>query len=90
LSRWRGKLFVTVTNVDSGESIDLNISGPARISELGERYEGRGLFLLFPEDVGGSGLVLTTGRVDVVRAEDGFVTNFSDKGNSVDICAALA
>jgi hypothetical protein len=36
-----GKLFVAVTNVDSGESIDLNISGPARISELGERYAGR-------------------------------------------------
>jgi hypothetical protein len=86
-----GKLFVRLTNLDDpSNSLDLNISGPAHISELGERYAGRGLFLLFPEDVGGPGLVLTTGRVDVVRGEDGFVTNFSVKGNSVDICAALA
>jgi hypothetical protein len=86
-----GKLFVRLTNLDDpSNSLTLNISGPAHISELGERYAGRGLFLLFPEDVGGPGLVLTTGRVDVVRGEDGFVTNFSVKGNSVDICAALA
>jgi len=83
-----GKLFVRLTHGDN--SLTLNISGPAHISDLGERYAGRGLFLLFPEDVGGPGLVLTTGRVDVVRAEDGFVTNFSVKGNTVDICAALA
>jgi hypothetical protein len=86
-----GKLFVRLTNLDDpSNSLTLNISGPAHISELSERYAGRGLFLLFPEDVGGPGLVLTTGRVDVVRAEDGFVTNFSVKGNTVDICAALA
>jgi hypothetical protein len=86
-----GKLFVRLTNLDDPtNSLDLNISGPTYISELGERYAGRGLFLLFPEDVGGPGLILTTGRVDVVRGEDGFVTNFSVKGNSVDICAALA
>jgi hypothetical protein len=86
-----GKLFVRLANLDDpSNSLDLNISGPAHISELGERYAGRGLFLLFPEDVGGPGLVLTTGRVDVVRGEDGFVTNFSVKGNSIDICAALA
>jgi hypothetical protein len=83
-----GKLFVRLTNGDN--SLTLNISGPAHISDLGERYAGRGLFLLFPEDVGGPGLILTTGRVDVVRGEDGFITNFSVKGNSVDICAALA
>ena len=86
-----GKLFVRLTNLDDpSNSLTLNISGPAHISELSERYAGRGLFLLFPEDVGGPGLLLTTGRVDVVRAEDGFVTNFSVKGNTVDICAALA
>jgi len=28
--------------------------------------------------------------VDVVRGEDGFVTNFRVKGNTVDLCAALA
>jgi hypothetical protein len=86
-----GKLFVRLTNLDHpSNSLNLNISGPAQISPLSERYAGRGLILLFPEDVGGPGLVLTTGRVDVVRGEDGFATNFSVKGNTVDLCAALA
>jgi hypothetical protein len=86
-----GKLFVRLTNLDDpSNSLTLNISGPAHISETSERSGGRGLFLLFPEDVGGPGLILTTGRVDVVRGEDGFITNLSVKGNSVNICAALA
>lgn len=86
-----GKLFVRLTNLDDpSNSLTLNISGPAHISPLSERIAGRGLFLLFPEDVGGPGLILTTGRVDVVRGEDGFITNLSVKGTSVDICAALA
>ena len=86
-----GKLFVRLTNLDDpSNSLTLNISGPAHISELSERSGGRGLYLLFPEDVGGPGLILTTGRVDVVRGEDGFITNLRVKGNSVDICAALA
>jgi hypothetical protein len=85
-----GKLFVRITNLDTGESLDVNVSGPAHITLVSERSAGRGIFLLFPQDVGGPGLILTTGRVDVVRGEDGFITNLTVKGTSVDVCAALA
>jgi hypothetical protein len=86
-----GKLFVRLTNVDEPSNVlDLNISGPAHITPLTERSAGRGLFVLFPEDVGGPGLVLTTGRVDIVRGEDGFFTDFTVRGTTVDVCAALA
>jgi hypothetical protein len=85
-----GKLFVRVTNTDSGESLDLNISGPGLLSPDSERSGGRGLFILFPEDEGGPGLVVTTGRVDVVRGEDGFIDDLTVRGKSVDVCAALA
>jgi hypothetical protein len=84
-----GKLFARITNLDTDESLDVNISGPAHITLVSERSSGRGIFLLFPEDVGGPGLVLTTGRVDVVRGEDGFITNLSVKGTTLDVCAAL-
>ena len=84
-----GKLFVRITNLDTGTSMDVNISGPAHVTPTSERNLGRGIFLLFPEDAGGPGLVLNTGRVDVIRGEDGFVTNYTVRGTSVDVCAAL-
>ena len=86
-----GKLFVRLTNLDdTTNSLDLNISGPTFISPVEERGAGRGLVLLFPEDSGGPGIVLATGRVDFVRGEDGFITNLSVRGRTVDICATLA
>jgi hypothetical protein len=85
-----GKLFVTVTNMDSGESLELNISGPAVISPDSERILGRALLFLFPEDVDGPGLILTTGRVDIIRGEDGFIDDLSVRGQTVDVCAELA
>jgi hypothetical protein len=85
-----GKLFATVTNMNSGESLELNISGPAVITADSERIFGRGLFFLFPEDAGGPGLILTTGRVDVIRAADGSVDELTVRGQRVDVCAELA
>ena len=85
-----GKLFVRITNLDSGESIDVNISGPANVTPTTERNMGRGILLLFPEDAGGPGLFLNTGRLDIIRGEDGFITNYTVRGTSVDLCAALS
>ena len=85
-----GKLFVRITNLDSGESIDVNISGPASVTPTSERNMGRGILLLFPEDAGGPGLFLNTGRLDIIRGEDGFITNYTVRGTSVDVCAALS
>jgi hypothetical protein len=85
-----GKLFVRITNLVSGESLDANVSGPAHITLLSERGAGRGIFFLFPEDAGGPGIILGTGRVDVVRGEDGFITDLDIRGTTFDVCAALA
>jgi hypothetical protein len=84
-----GKLFTRLTNLETGESLDLNISGPATISQT-EVLRGRGLLILFPEDAGGPGLLLTTGRVELIRGEDGFIVGMSTSGRTVDVCAALA
>ena len=85
-----GKLFARITNLDTGQSIDVNISGPAHITPFSERSMGRGILLLFPQDATGPGLLLLTGRLDIVRGEDGFITSYDNRGTSVDVCAALA
>jgi hypothetical protein len=67
----------------------LNVSGPVTVTET-EVIRGRGLLILFPEDAGGPGLLLTTGRVVLVRGDDGFIANATSRGRTVDVCAALA
>jgi hypothetical protein len=84
-----GKLFVLLTNVETSASLELNVSGPVTVTET-EVIRGRGLLILFPEDTGGPGLVLTSGRVVLVRGEDGFIANATTKGRTVDVCEALA
>jgi hypothetical protein len=84
-----GKFFVRLTNTSTGQSLDLNISGPAILAPV-ERYFGRSIILLFPTDASGPGLVLTTGRTDIIRAEDGSIVQFDPRGRTVDVCAALA
>jgi hypothetical protein len=85
-----GKLFVRLTNLDDPDQVlDLNISGPGLIAPE-ERVFGRGLYLAFPQDARGPGLFLTTGRVDIIRAESGFIENFTVRGRFVDLCAVLA
>ena len=49
-----------------------------------------GIFLLFPQDAGGSALILVTGRTDTVRGEDGFITRLTVRGTTLNVCAALA
>jgi hypothetical protein len=86
-----GKLFVRATNVDDPDQVvELNVSGPGFVSPVSERGAGRGLLLLRPGEAGGPGLLLVTGRVDIVRAEDGFISNLTVRGSTVDVCALLA
>lgn len=85
-----GKLFVRLTNADKPtKSISVNISGAAHITTV-ERSTGHNLFFLFPFDVGGPAMLLTTGRVDIVRAEDGSIVEFTTRAPTKDVCAALA
>ena len=85
-----GKLFVRLTNADKPtKSLSVNISGAAHITTV-ERSTGHNLFFLFPFDVGGPAMLLTTGRVDIVRAEDGSIVEFTTRAPTKDVCAALA
>jgi len=86
-----GKIFVRLTNLDKPtKSLSLNISGPALVTPSSEQLFGRGLIILFPFDAGGPTMLLTTGRVDIVRAEDGSIIEFTTRAPTKDVCAALA
>lgn len=85
-----GPLKVRVTDLQTGESLDLNISGPGRILEDGETMILTGRWLNIVPDLG---LVwLTTGTVVVaIDPETGFIVSFiSTAGQVEDICEALA
>ena len=86
-----GKLFARLTNLDDPDQVvELNISGPSFLTPETERGAGRGLLLLRPGEAGGPGMILVTGRVDVIRAANGFITNLTVRGTSTDVCALLA
>lgn len=86
-----GKLFVRLTNLDDPANVvTVNASGPGFITPTSERGAGRGVVFLRPGEFGGPGLILTNGRVDFVRAENGFISDMTVRGRTVDICAVLA
>ena len=90
-----GKLFVRLTNTDNGESVELNISGPVRITPQADGtvetvLRGRSAIFLFPTDAGGPAFLLTSGRVALVSDEEGNVLSFTHTGKSTDICAILS
>jgi hypothetical protein len=94
-----GPLKVRVTNVATGESRDLNIPGPGRITESGRTFIMTGPWLqvvprgtLFDDpEFEAPALLLTKGRVVTERDETGTIVRFvSIKGRVEDICAALA
>jgi hypothetical protein len=85
-----GALFVRLTNVETGKSIDLNISGPGFITphEDGSvTFELSGRSLVF--DVGF--LQLTSGPVILEIDENGDVVSYTyTSAATVDLCAVLA
>jgi hypothetical protein len=85
-----GPLKVRITNAETGESIDRNISGPGRILEEGTTLIMTGPWLnIVPE----FGIVwLTTGRVVAeIDPKTGNILNFrSIEGTVEDICETLA
>jgi hypothetical protein len=85
-----GPLKVRITNVETGESIDRNISGPGRILDKGTTSIMTGPWLIFVPELG---IVwLTTGRVVAeIDPATGFIVSFrSITGTVQDICEALA
>jgi hypothetical protein len=87
-----GTLKVEVTNLATGKTIELNISGPARFSPDGTTLVGTGAWLLFGEPGffgPGSPRMLETnhGRL-VISLVDG--TILERTGHTVDLCPLLA
>jgi hypothetical protein len=86
---------VEVTNVETGESMVVKVSGPGRFvpQEDGSLIiTGGGHWLLFATatDPGGPGMWYTTGPVGVSIGPDGLPASFDIGRDAVDLCEALA
>jgi hypothetical protein len=90
-----GQLFVVITNLDTGKSIEVNVSGPAFLTENGAILSGASLFF-FPSpplEVTGDipvGLILTAGPVLVTGDENSVHTELLGGTIRADLCDALA
>jgi hypothetical protein len=82
-----GQLFVRLTNLSTGKSIDLNISGPG-IEDLSSpsTFNLSGTSLIFFPGV----LALTRGPITLTFDAEGNVTSFTQtSSSSLDLCKAL-
>ena len=89
-----GRLVAMVTNLETGESVTLNASGPGTFwfapdGTLTIAGGGHWLLYLFPTDVGGPGIFYTSGRIHLEAGPTG-VTGLTMPRNTRDICAMLA
>lgn len=87
-----GTLKVEVTNLDTGKTIALNISGPGKISADGTTLTGSGPWLFFGEaGFFGPGsppeLSTNSGRIAISLIDGSFISRI---GHSVDLCPVLA
>jgi hypothetical protein len=85
-----GRLVVTLTNTETGQSVTYNISGPVHITSQDglETDVFLGRSLLFNPDIG---MLVTSGRaVTSFDPDTGVFTLVSYRGHAEDLCAALA
>ena len=87
-----GSLKVEVTNLASGKTIALNISGPGRIAAVGDVLVGTGPWLFFGEaGFFGPGsppeLSTNSGRFEIDLSDGSFISRI---GQSVELCPLLA
>ena len=90
-----GRNVVRVTNDATGASLDVNASGPGKITFDPDgtlRITGGGPWLgaFLPGDSPSSALLLTTGRLVVTIDPTGEVTLVSISGATRDLCTELA
>jgi hypothetical protein len=84
------------TNLETQESIVLDTSGvvtftPLEDGNLAITGSGRNLFFFLPQDVGGAGLFLITGRIsEILDTSTDTITRSNTNGQRVDVCAALS
>jgi hypothetical protein len=88
-----GVLKVEVTNLSTGKTLALNISGPGKFSADGSTISARGTWLLFGEagQLPGPdpGMFLVSGHTTLTLGPAG-ITSMTTRGQVQDICAALA
>ena len=88
-----GAFKVEATNISSGKTLALNISGPGKISPDGSTLSAHGRWLLFGEagQLPGAdpGMLLVSGRTQLTVGPSGIVA-MSTTGHVEDVCAALA
>ena len=88
-----GVLKVEVTNLSTGKTLALNISGPGTFNADGVTAFGRGTWLLFGEagQLPGPdpGMLLATGAISLVSGPAG-LTSVTVKGTVQDVCGMLA
>jgi hypothetical protein len=88
-----GVLKVEVTNLSTGKTLALNISGPGKFSADGSTIQARGTWLLFGEagQLPGPdpGMLLVSGHTTLNLGPAG-IASMTVRGTVEDICAALA
>jgi hypothetical protein len=92
-----GRFVVELTNLDSGESMTVNVSGPVFFTLSGNtltvRLTGRSLLFFFPGELTtGPAYVRVTNGPNILDVDltTGAVTPRRESGNFVDVCEALA
>jgi hypothetical protein len=91
-----GQIFSTVTNLETGESLTFNISGPGRITlneDGSQTVVGTGPWLIgfFPTDEpAGPMMLFTHGRFTLEVSPGGALDLVEPPPRSVDICTLLA
>jgi hypothetical protein len=90
-----GHLVQRITNVETGASIDVNVSGPGKTisQEDGSAVvhgKGRSTLFLFPTDVDGPAAWLASGPLDFAIDAEGNITAVSAPHHVEDVCALLA
>jgi hypothetical protein len=95
LASLSGQFFVRITNVENGNEIEVNVSGPAFFYEDGSLLTGASLFffasppLEVSGDIPANGLFLTAGRVFVTGDENTVHTDLPGGRIREDLCDRL-
>jgi hypothetical protein len=91
-----GRLVTRLTNLDTGESVVVNTSGPGTILFEDDTVvlngHGTGLLFFFPEQLGPGdpGLIMILkGSFTLTIAPDGTQTFSNVRGNTTDVCQLL-
>lgn len=86
-----GPIFVTLTNLSTNKTINLNISGPGKFSFTTNTsvFEGPALLWALPPTLALPLVSFTHGRIVLVFDDQGDVTSATSTGTVEDVCQLL-